>query len=218
MLADDDDVWSGTDGEADLAILNKDSNNIVINKYGKEIYSTTNPISCHEYVNNKSGLTYAYLVETLGKNKYKTMNSEGKTILEQNLSSVGNNYILSNKTLYKPDGTKYLEDVTQYNSVYDLDFITTKDKTIIENSEGKKIEEELDFKLVKTDYLLDDNTVVLESDKYMTIIDTKELSIKTIDISSYDYVFAYKGYIKMRGDSEYEYYNKNGELIYTEQK
>lgn len=208
-----------TSDSSSCTILSTKSENIAIDEYGKEFYKTNNLLHIEQYKNEKDGKVYTFLKEEIGRKSYKIINSEGKVILEKDISGIGNKYILAEKTLYKHDGTKYLDNVTSYSSLYDLEIIKTKEKMIIENSEGKQVEHELDYNSsVDNIKLIDEDTVAIKTNKLLTMINIVDLSIKTVDISSYKYVFLKDGYYEVRADSKRMYYNKNSELIYETKK
>ena len=116
----------------------------------------------------------------------------------------------------KQDGTQYMENIKGYISVYNLDIIKTADKIIIENQEGKSIEKPADFDLGKEAKLLNDNTVVLTNDKKFIVINMNDLSMKELDFSTARSAYVEEGYIMTYGTgSTREYYNANGDKIYT---
>lgn len=213
-------------GVEEYCILKKASEYTAIDKYGKEFYKTTNSLGQAQYTNEKDGTTISYLIESLDKRQYKVINSSGNVILDKEISTVGNNYVLCRDgTLYKHDGTKYIDGVVKYESFYDLDVITTKDRTIIENKNGNRIEKEKDYTLKEIQTytgdnirLICDNVVVFVNNKKVTIINTDNLSVKELDFSSASYVYARKGYIFIFKDSNYEYYNKDGNKIFTKSR
>ena len=200
-------------------IIKTDSKNYILNKKGDIIYNTKNDISQMVYNNKKDNETRSIFTERIDKKQYKTLNENIETILETGASKNGNKYILANKILYKYDGTKYMENVEEYYSIYNLlDIIKTSDKTIIENAEGKQVEQDVNFEVSDKADVLDENTIVLATNKILSIIDTKELTIKTLDLSSYEYVFVEKGYIYVTDKTKKIYYNKNGEIIFEIEK
>lgn len=205
--------FSSADGK-EFSILTANSKKYILNKNGDIVYNTENSIYQNVYRNIKNNETRSVFQEEVGRKKYKIINENMETILEEKISSVGNKYVLANKVLYKYDGTKYMENVEKYYSIYNfLDVIKTSDKIIIENSQGKQIEQDKDFKISDTGYILNDNTVVFNSNKIVSIIDVNELTIKTLDLSSYEYVFVEDGYIYASDDNKKTYYNRDGEVI-----
>lgn len=213
-------LWNGSSEEEYTIYRNANNENFAINKYGKEIYKSTNSLSQVQYTNEITGVTTSYLVENLGNKSYKTIKSDGTVLFEdKGVGVVGNKYVSSGTTIYKHDGTQYMENLKGYKSLYNLDIIKTEDKYIIENQEGKSIEKDLEFDLGKEARLLDDNTVVLMNNKKINIVNMNDLSMKELDFSDASYVFVKKGYISVSGkDSGYEYYNANGDKIYTKSK
>lgn len=213
-------LWNGSNEEVCTIYTNTNKENIAINMYGKEIYKSTNTLSQVQYTNEITGETIMYIVEDLGKKSYKTIKSDGTVLFEdKGVGVVGNKYVSSGTTIYKHDGTQYMENLKGYKSVYNLDIIKSEDKYIIENQDGKSIEKDLEFDFGKEAKLLNDNTVVLMNNKKINIVNMNDLSMKELDFSDASYVFVEKGYIYVSGkDSGYEYYNSNGDKIYTRSK
>lgn len=211
--------WNGSDSEDYTIYKNASREEIAIDKYGKEVYKSSGSLSQIYYTNEITKKTNSLIIESQGGKKYSTINSEGKVILEGQAKKIGNKYVLVGKTLYNLDGTKYMDDVKKYTSIYDLDIIKTEDKTIIENQDGKSVEKEADFDLGKEYRLLNDNTVVLLQNKKLKIVNMTDLSIKDLDFSDATYVFIKEGYIYVSNkNSEVDYYNENGDKIYTRKK
>lgn len=208
--------WNGST-EEDYTIYRKENNEeVAIDKYGKEVYKTTASLSQLNHTNKITGKTTSVIIDS----KAGTINSEGKVIITKKAKAIGNKYIFDGSTLYNLDGSVYMENVKSYESGYNLDIIRTAEKTIIENQDGKSIEKEADFS-VKGDWnLLNDNTIaVIEEDEKVTFIKMDDLSFKELDTNGSKYVFVKKGYISVsKSDSEYEYYNANGDKIYTRSK
>ena len=209
-------VQKGRD-EDSFAVVGINGVESVFDQYGNEIYKLTQNFSdIISYKDKKNNKAVSYISESVDRrnNNKKLINSEGKEIATGKNFSVGNKYILVDETtLIKPDGSKYMENVKWYYSVYDLDFILVDGKYIIEDSNGVIIEDK-DFAFgSKTGYY--GNYVYFAEDDYVTTIDiaNKKMSIAKFD--SPKYMFAQKGYIEISTDSGYDYYNKNGEKIYT---
>ncbi|MBR2705267.1 MAG: hypothetical protein IKE91_07345 [Clostridia bacterium] len=209
--------WNGSLTEDYTIYKNYTTNEeTAIDKYGKDVYKTTGSLSQKQYTNSITGKTTSYVIEEV-KRKYKTIKSDGSVLFEDKaVSAVGNKYVASGTTLYKQDGTQYMENIKGYISVYNLDIIKTADKIIIENQEGKSIEKPADFDLGKEAKLLNDNTVVLTNDKKFIVINMNDLSMKELDFSTARSAYVEEGYIMTYGTgSTREYYNANGDKIYT---
>lgn len=213
-------LWNGSEDEDFTIYTNANRENIVINMYGKEIYKSTNSLSQKYYTNEITGETKSYIIEDLGGKKYKTIKSDGTVLFEDKaVGVVGNKYVSSGTTIYKHDGTQYMENLKGYKSLYNLDIIKAEDKYIIENQDGKSIEKDIEFDLGKEARLLNDDTVVLMNNKKINIVNMNDLSMKELDFSDASYVFVKNGYISVSGkDLGYEYYNAKGEKIYTKSK
>jgi len=212
----------------DLNQLNKFSDNVysiyrdgtgkyvAVDKYGKEVYKSENELTQSQYVNKVTGDIHAYILEKSPEGYYKTINVEGNVIVNGYPQAVGNKYFLVGSTLYRHDGTKYMENVIEYTAIYNIDIIKTREKTTIENNNGDLIEEAYDYNLGSQVYLLNNQTVIFEGNKKLTIINMDDLSKKEPDFSSSEYVYIKKGYIcTYNGLSGYEYYNTKGEKIYA---
>lgn len=191
----------------------------VLNKSGKIPYSSDHLIELISYEDEINNKTYSFFRENLGGKKYKIMNSEFQTILEEDISSVGNKYILANKTLYKHDGTKYMNNVEKYYKIYDIDVIKTNDKTILENSEGKQVELDKEFNVVHNhEYLFENGLIVLDNEGVITVINKNDLSTKVFDYKDKENVYVENGYIHTYENDKEVYYNINGDEIYEKQK
>lgn len=207
--------WNGSEDEEYTIYTNASNEKIAINKYGKEVYKSTGSLSQRQFTNTITGVTTSYIIDSVGNN-YKIIKEDGTTLFEGKLGIVGNKYVSSGTTLYKHDGTKYLENIKGYTSVYNLEIIKTADKIIIENQDGKTLEKDANYDLGNEAKLLNNDTVVLLNNKKLKVVNMNDLSMKELDFSSASYVFVRDGFITVTGkDSKYEYYNANGDKIYT---
>ena len=205
--------WNGS-SEEDYTIYRKENNEeVAIDKYGKEVYKTTASLSQLNNTNEITGKTTSVLIDS----KAGTINSEGKVVIAKKAKTIGNKYIFDGSTLYNYDGSVYMENVKSYGSVYNLDIIRTAEKTIIENQDGKSIEKEADFSLGGKCRLLNDNTIaIVKDDNKVTFIKMDNLSFKELDTNGSEHVFVENGYISVsKSDSGYDYYNANGDKIYS---
>jgi len=212
---------SGASIQKAFSIMNKaNGEHVAINKYGKEVYTSTKSLSQIECANGITGKSTAYIVENVDRKKYQMINEDGKVVFNDGASYVGNKYVLIGSSLYKHDGTKYMDDVKAYVSVYNLDIIKTQDKIIIENQNGKSVEKGVDFKIGKNQKLLGDNIVIMENEKKVTLVNMDDLSMKELDFSDAEYIFYEDGYITVvnKNTKTYEYYNKSGNKIYERKR
>ena len=208
--------WNGSADEDYTIYTNENREEVAINKYGKEVYKSSKGLEQANYTNEVTGKTTSVIIDKLSG----TVNSEGKVLFDKATKSIGNKYLFDGSTLYNLDGTKYMENVKSYKSVYNIELIKTADKTIIENQDGKSVEKEATFALEGDYKLLSDSTfAVIAKDKKVTLVNMNDLSFKELDTKDSKYVLAYKGFITVGGsDSGYTYYNTNGDKIYTKKK
>ena len=200
-------------------ILELNNKYYVLNESGKIPYSSDNSLQLLSYEDEKNNITYSFIKERLGTKKYKVMNSEFQTVLEEDVSSVGNRYIFANKTLYKHDGTKYMDNVERYYKIYNIDFIETNDKTILENGEGKQAELSKEFSVAHNhEYLFDGGFIVLNNEGEITVINENDLSVKVFNYKEKGSAYVENGYIHSYEEDKEVFYNINGDIIYEKEK
>lgn len=202
------------DGVKYFVLIKEGSKNTITDEYGKDIYTTNNPIQMVEYQAREGTEIYPFLFEKLADNQYKIMDYTGKAILYERLDKVGNKYLQVGNTLYRHDGVKYMSNVIKYFSYNDLDIIVTQNKIFIENADGRVAERERDASMDTYCGLIDANTLICKNDGNLLAIDIRNLTMKTIDLSSFYNIKVHDGYISAVDKDKTNYYNKNGDLLY----
>lgn len=202
------------DGVKYFVLIKEGSKSTITDKYGEDIYTTNNPIQMVEYQAREGSQVYPFLFEQTGNKQYKIMDYTGKAILYERLDKVGNKYLQVGNTLYRQDGVKYMDNVSKYYSINDLDIIVTKDRIYVENSDGRVAERTRDYSMDSSEGLIDENTIICKNGGYLLAIDIRNLTMKSIDLSSNYNIKVHNGYITALDKDKTNYYNKDGKLLY----